>query len=1083
MKRNQDRPPGAANPSKGGRRRRTRIILALGALCLLLFLVALSGLACFGYLYRVELINRATAQLPSPYDVSVEELTFLGPDKIRIDGIEVRERKTERLVLRSEEATWQFQLSGLHRGQLGNLEVQGAVLELTPADVDLLKQPRARPSGGSFRPEGAPDAGAAHGGGSGIAWNSIHLGDIALSYTGDTRFPAVSGVLDLEGAHLAFSGKHGLSAGRQQLRISNLVIGATHSNPIHAEIPSFQIELKAASKQRLHFGRVEIDAATLSADAERLLTLHTGTARGDGPRSPTPAILVDEVSIRSGRLKVRGPGQSGTETVEGGLEITASELSIDGNEGSIGDIEASIFDADTGFFFSESLAFSAQHLSLNASASWGEDTRIVISHADLRGPGIRIDLAKETGRKGRQKPPPDEVGVEPAATNLLLRVEDMLVKNAHLEVTGKDLVTGLKADFDIEADGWEWENGAIGRLPESLQALRVHRLQASLAGVTEPVALSDLLLQIVPSEFAGSGAIRSLEVARIDLNLQGAELLGPPGPDNDEEETSATAEGLSEAPEGPIYTDPSRWIFETLRVDGGHIDIPALPRFGVPHIEADIAISTPETASVPPGTHDVSLLDVSVSAGHDRPPFYRSEEVTARIDYREAWQGGGLDAFRIGKGSLEVGDELALLFPQSAPDTEGVPDEDPKPAQEASREALATLLPDLNEVAIADTRIILKDIAPGIHTVIFGLQKRPGKQRIELAHIEITSPYNPLIPVLRLNTLFLEFTLQGLLRKEIEKVEIVNPTIYVGENLFWFIEHYRTYGTSGEEEANTEQGWDIGEIHAHNGRLVIAPKGMPIPGLEVPFPFSCRTRLGQGVIEANLTIQNADYAIPDIEILLEDLEGSVEFNLPIKQVDNNLVQVLKAKKLRFRQLEGTDPWVSFTYDKNGIYTRFGAEAYGGYVKGEANVYIDDDYTWDAWAAMSDIETSPITRILTPNYFQMRGRSDASIVANGNIRELFQATGSFSSPGGGEVDVRALDGLEGKIDDTSPVTLWLAEAGIDLLQHFRYDTADGKFNLKGRAGELDFLLAGPDGRREFDVKIHDFRPLEERGANR
>ncbi len=310
-------------------------------------------------------------------------------------------------------------------------------------------------------------------------------------------------------------------------------------------------------------------------------------------------------------------------------------------------------------------------------------------------------------------------------------------------------------------------------------------------------------------------------------------------------------------------------------------------------------------------------------------------------------------------------------------------------------------------------------------------------------------------------------------------MEIVNPTIFVGEHLFWFIEHYRTYGKPEEADGKPQKGWDIGEIHAYNGKLVIAPKGTPIPGLEVPFPFSCRTRLGEGAIEANLTIQNGDYAIPDIKILLEDLEGTVEFNLPIKQVDNNLVQVLKARKLRFRQLEGSDPWVSFTYDQNGIYTRFGAEAYGGYVEGEANVYIDDDYTWDAWASMSNVETDPITRVITPTYFRMRGKSDATIIASGNIKELFQANGTFASHAGGEIDVRALEGLEGRIDAASPLTLWLAEAGIDLLQHFRYDSAEGKFKLLGREGELDFLLAGPDGKREFQVVVHDHRPTEER----
>ncbi len=36
--------------------------------------------------------------------------------------------------------------------------------------------------------------------------------------------------------------------------------------------------------------------------------------------------------------------------------------------------------------------------------------------------------------------------------------------------------------------------------------------------------------------------------------------------------------------------------------------------------------------------------------------------------------------------------------------------------------------------------------------------------------------------------------------------------------------------------------------------------------------------------------------------------------------------------------------------------KFGAEAYEGYLNGEANVYLTDSYHWDGWITGKNVET-------------------------------------------------------------------------------------------------------------------------------
>jgi len=106
--------------------------------------------------------------------------------------------------------------------------------------------------------------------------------------------------------------------------------------------------------------------------------------------------------------------------------------------------------------------------------------------------------------------------------------------------------------------------------------------------------------------------------------------------------------------------------------------------------------------------------------------------------------------------------------------------------------------------------------------------------------------------------------------------------------------------------------------------------------------------MNEGKLVADLDIPSDTYTWEKLKIELENMRGRVQFNLPIKSVDNNLTETFQVDRIRWKQLHMEDAHLSVTYDMNGIYGKFGGAAYEGYVNGEFNIYLDTNFSWDGW---------------------------------------------------------------------------------------------------------------------------------------
>lgn len=373
-----------------------------------------------------------------------------------------------------------------------------------------------------------------------------------------------------------------------------------------------------------------------------------------------------------------------------------------------------------------------------------------------------------------------------------------------------------------------------------------------------------------------------------------------------------------------------------------------------------------------------------------------------------------------------------------------------------------------------------------------GLASRHQLQQVEIAGIELRDPYEGFRTAAILKTIFLKFSLGGLMRQEVESVDILGPVLYVGEPLFNWIDYQRKYrqqneGTSlGPEEwaddanknknATAAKGaWKLKKINAHYGKMIIAPIGTPI-GI-VPFPFEVETNLEDGQIALNLEIPEEQYvySLPDLKLDLFGLRGNVEFNVPIEQKDNNLVQTFQLDRLVWKQFDAEKIFVSVTYDANGIYGKLGGHAYEGYVNGEFNVYLKDIGKWDGWLAASNVNMGPITQAIAPENFLMEGKVSGKLVSNGNGLILGTTTGDLKADTPGRIEITKLESvLEALPDEWTQLKRSLTEMALNGLKTFDYDSAQGKIDLVRRDGEFDLDLRGPAGSRVFHFYLHDWR---------
>ncbi|HEY5811754.1 MAG TPA: hypothetical protein VIT23_03760, partial [Terrimicrobiaceae bacterium] len=385
-------------------------------------------------------------------------------------------------------------------------------------------------------------------------------------------------------------------------------------------------------------------------------------------------------------------------------------------------------------------------------------------------------------------------------------------------------------------------------------------------------------------------------------------------------------------------------------------------------------------------------------------------------------------------------------------------------------------------IRLEDERPEISDITFALNTSLKNLPLSQSAsslgsepQSIEIANLEVASPLDPFTKVLTLDSLFVRFTLADLLRSQIESLTILGPTIYVGEDLFWYMDDtQKRLGVGGEKKAGP--GWRVKNLIIDYGRLTFGSGGQNRYGL----PLSFRTRaenvaldnLAALKLQAVMEIPPQKYVFDSYQLEFTSEKGELRFSYPPEKNVNNLVGTVRLSDIRWRQYKASDSWVSVTFDEKGINGTFGGTVYRGQAAGGFSFFFQPDSPWIGWLSGKSVALRALTNVISPQNFQMSGPLDFRLQMDAEGPKIDRILGEFHATKPGKMVIGKIDELLAMIPATwQPVKQSSTRIALETLRDFDYTRAGGDFWFVQSQGILHLALQGPQGSRNFDVVLH------------
>ena len=383
---------------------------------------------------------------------------------------------------------------------------------------------------------------------------------------------------------------------------------------------------------------------------------------------------------------------------------------------------------------------------------------------------------------------------------------------------------------------------------------------------------------------------------------------------------------------------------------------------------------------------------------------------------------------------------------------------------------LADLGPEIPDVTVRiRTRLTEVPLGAG------GLARARTTQRVELADLTLDSPLDPFRPVVHVGSIFVEFTLADLVNHQLSSIAVVSPTIYLGEDLIWYMNTTRRAATS----APSAQPWTVRSLRADLGKIVITFQGVNRASLPLNFRTDAHDvilgDLATLRLAAALQVPKQDYTFPGFDLGLIGVEGELRFDYPPGQATDNVVNTLHVEAMRWRDYVVRDGWLAATFDQRGVNGTIGGSAYDGYMNGGISLPFGPG-AMSGWAACTDLDLAPLSAAVGGHSVSMTGQVDLEGVVEVLDQRVDKARAELDFGRPGLLTIPALDGL---LDRLPPeASSWqrdLARIAVETFKDFPYATGSGKLDFADRRGEAHLGLAGERGKRQFDVYYYQDVP--------
>jgi hypothetical protein len=383
---------------------------------------------------------------------------------------------------------------------------------------------------------------------------------------------------------------------------------------------------------------------------------------------------------------------------------------------------------------------------------------------------------------------------------------------------------------------------------------------------------------------------------------------------------------------------------------------------------------------------------------------------------------------------------------------------------------LADLGPQIPDVTVLiRTRLTEVPLGAG------GLARARATQRVELADLTLDSPLDPFRPVVHVGSIFVEFTLADLVNHQLASIAVVSPTIYLGEDLIWYMNTTR----SAAAASPAGQPWTVRSLRADLGKIVITFQGVNRASLPLNFRTDAHDvilgDLATLRLAAALQVPKQDYTFPGFDLGLIGVEGELRFDYPPGQATDNVVNTLRVGAIRWRDYVVRDGWLAATFDQRGVNGKLGGSAYDGYMNGGVSLPFGPG-TMAGWAACTDLDLAPLSATIGGHSVTMTGQVDLEGAVELLDRRIDKARAELEFERPGLLSFPALDRL---LDRLPPeASSWqrdLARVAVETFRDFPYATGSGKLEFADRRGEAHLGLAGERGKRQFDVYYHEDVP--------
>lgn len=352
---------------------------------------------------------------------------------------------------------------------------------------------------------------------------------------------------------------------------------------------------------------------------------------------------------------------------------------------------------------------------------------------------------------------------------------------------------------------------------------------------------------------------------------------------------------------------------------------------------------------------------------------------------------------------------------------------------------------------------------------------------VEISSVNITSPFDPLAPVFYFPLSHLTFTYTEIWRHHIRRVDLIHPTMFLGQDLFWLTNQLKS--EKPKPAKGVEAPWYLGEFKVDYGRLAVNVFGEPV----VHFPFFINTKvddirldqLDKISVKSSVNIANLTQDYPEYKIQIKNLGGKLLFNWPPSNAQaNNVNTTLHIDSISWNNIAATNVSPTITFDPNGIYGRLTGGCEGGQLAGNFEFYYTKGFTWNADFFAQKVNCEPIAQKLVGRYCDLTGELDGDIEVQGRTTEILKCQGLLALPNPGVLKIKSMEELLQRLPpDTIALKREALKLVIDSFDTYPYTSGKLTLNYSPQGGASQLWLDGPRGSRNFQVVLHPYNLTE------